>query len=1242
MAKGSPSPPPAAASSFPVFVDSNLDTHLAMVVSPDDTVADLKRKIRIEHALCFPNAGEITIQAIKVKRRSSFYHLSDSMLVRSAFDGIQGTWFLHIDASPASMVKGQAGTVENVVSENVEQAEKHDQLHVEPNVSDLPGCNSDKIQCVVDGKQSLLETSLDRLASHGNSSLPNARSCQIDSMQGSSHDQIDMGDTNVGASKGMNLREKVVSEPDHIPDVTDMHEERTCKVIEEVEPQEQYNTSLVGGQEEKDGGEEGCENPDVGASDGGASIIDTKKEKISKRSKVSGNNLILDVDSEHLSREKKKQKKEKDGSFKESLLEAPATGNNFERPVHDEETSKLENVPPGTNSQEKHLAFFVGLSGKLIQGDSSLPENLTDDKRKKKKRKKSSKYHNEVESAVPSKNGNTSLSHCTEEPHIKIGPSVNSVDITGAVVPVGEQAIEGNAEEVGVNNYKTLTKEPDAAARFEEATENVTEENHEDPLDHSHTEQSVETNVLDGSASLTNPAVVGPEVPTNSFCSRKRSKNELPNNTASRFDPADPSEHVNPYEASGDNCRDLHEESDAATISKKIGDPNKVANLDIEVPSGTNIRSSHHRRKKNTKKAELTNLQPNKNGIAHPSGDQVSAEDYKDTLCDHHRELGKESEGATILREAVALENSPVVDSGTLSNIDDRKSNRRSKKSTKSKLQNHKFIQQESAYSLGKEPVEEKPKETLETSHKDLGKESKATTSHGEPAVLGSPSKVDLVIPSSNNDKISRHRKKKLAKAEHFYSTSSNHDLFSGDQSTRENFEKAFRTTNGESGNTSNAVMLPEDASQNISHGTISKLDSTGWLNDSSNKHETAHHSTKNITQENRKELLGNTDENSVQVNEKMDLSKSGSGKTNFDSFLPKVTKHESVLSAKELPLKEAETGKLQKDKSKRKRKLNMHSQDSIADTVKPLSSNEQHVHKSKYQDADPGNHILIDSMAELPNKEVETKTTHDEKTRERSSKSNMNFGDTSSILRPPQNSHDDSRPEKKLQEYKSDTSHQASLSRDEKRKHVRHPKEKTSASDSKLKSHDHQDGTAIVHSTDEVPHPGKMNAVIKGDAVGAPATQGDSADVACKDAVADLSASSDSTEDTPHRTKRYRVAVRKVPSKRFGKVLNHSKQEKPSLATPGAIFDDDTSESTDDEFVITNREDHMKAISDNSSTSADSDGDLEETQTIGIKPAAFGKKDGGIDDGGIILSQKWTCYRNHLNGQATLFIVEC
>ncbi|XP_057949426.1 uncharacterized protein LOC131144664 isoform X2 [Malania oleifera] len=82
-----------------VFIDTSLDTHLATMVSDSETVADLKKKIMFEHTQCFPNIAEINIHALKVKRKGYFYHLSDSMIVKSAFVGVKKNWFLCLDAS---------------------------------------------------------------------------------------------------------------------------------------------------------------------------------------------------------------------------------------------------------------------------------------------------------------------------------------------------------------------------------------------------------------------------------------------------------------------------------------------------------------------------------------------------------------------------------------------------------------------------------------------------------------------------------------------------------------------------------------------------------------------------------------------------------------------------------------------------------------------------------------------------------------------------------------------------------------------------------------------------------------------------------------------------------------------------------------------------------------------------------------------------------------------------------------
>ncbi|CAM8912724.1 unnamed protein product [Rhodiola kirilowii] len=80
-----------------VFIDSSLDTHMAMVVDEVGTVSDLKKKIQCQHALCFPDIGEININSLQVKRRGLLYHLSDSMSIRTVFDGVKSSWFVYVD-----------------------------------------------------------------------------------------------------------------------------------------------------------------------------------------------------------------------------------------------------------------------------------------------------------------------------------------------------------------------------------------------------------------------------------------------------------------------------------------------------------------------------------------------------------------------------------------------------------------------------------------------------------------------------------------------------------------------------------------------------------------------------------------------------------------------------------------------------------------------------------------------------------------------------------------------------------------------------------------------------------------------------------------------------------------------------------------------------------------------------------------------------------------------------------------
>ncbi|CAN1295390.1 hypothetical protein LINPERPRIM_LOCUS22812, partial [Linum perenne] len=88
-----------------VFIDTTLDTHLAMNVSSSETVADLKKRIVEEHPVCFPKCGEIRIGGLKVRRRGLYYHLAESTLMKSAFDGVKKNWFISVEACSVSKGK---------------------------------------------------------------------------------------------------------------------------------------------------------------------------------------------------------------------------------------------------------------------------------------------------------------------------------------------------------------------------------------------------------------------------------------------------------------------------------------------------------------------------------------------------------------------------------------------------------------------------------------------------------------------------------------------------------------------------------------------------------------------------------------------------------------------------------------------------------------------------------------------------------------------------------------------------------------------------------------------------------------------------------------------------------------------------------------------------------------------------------------------------------------------------------
>ncbi|XP_074573990.1 uncharacterized protein LOC141830453 [Curcuma longa] len=194
-----PSHPPPSASVFSIFIDSNIDTRIGLPVSYADTVADVKRKIMIEHMLCFPDVGQVSIQAVQVKRKGAFYHLSDTMPVRCAFDGRKGPWFLHVDVISKSSSEHQGDNTEHVVDDNNKQFVGDFQLQLKPSEhlnEDRPlskndfyigdNMNSHENQC--------------KLADQTGYSVPKPMNCQIESLIDMANDQIAAANQNADGS----------------------------------------------------------------------------------------------------------------------------------------------------------------------------------------------------------------------------------------------------------------------------------------------------------------------------------------------------------------------------------------------------------------------------------------------------------------------------------------------------------------------------------------------------------------------------------------------------------------------------------------------------------------------------------------------------------------------------------------------------------------------------------------------------------------------------------------------------------------------------------------------------------------------------------------------------------------------------------------------------------------------------------------------------------------------------------
>ncbi|CAN6373507.1 unnamed protein product [Urochloa humidicola] len=89
----------AADDTATVFLETSLDTRLVVSFpARATTVADLKRRVSVEHAACFASIEPIAVTSLQVKLDGSWFQLTDSMAVGAAFEWVKGPWRLRAEA----------------------------------------------------------------------------------------------------------------------------------------------------------------------------------------------------------------------------------------------------------------------------------------------------------------------------------------------------------------------------------------------------------------------------------------------------------------------------------------------------------------------------------------------------------------------------------------------------------------------------------------------------------------------------------------------------------------------------------------------------------------------------------------------------------------------------------------------------------------------------------------------------------------------------------------------------------------------------------------------------------------------------------------------------------------------------------------------------------------------------------------------------------------------------------------
>jgi len=609
-------------------------------------------------------------------------------------------------------------------------------------------------------------------------------------------------------------------------------------------------------------------------------------------------------------------------------------------------------------------------------------------------------------------------------------------------------------------------------------------------------------------------------------------------------------------EASGN--RHPSKESEGVAVFEEAAVVVNTATVDSTVPLNPSDKKSKRRHKK-SEKIELPSGQASRAESVHSLVDEVTKQTLKEPTEGNRNEasvshLGhpsKDSEGASLFKEAAVVANTATADSTVPLNPSDK---HKRKKSGKSELRRKESSKDEAVHSLVKK-AKKNVVERLNGSVAGTREDSMSEMILREAAGLENAAELDSVTTSTSDGRNSCHRGKKNARTGLINHASSNYDLDHSlvSEHTRVNLEKGSGTSGKSSDSEFNAGINSDETGQNMHNAKPSNLDSRGF-HDSSDKHETGHLNTMGLEKSHKESFMETVRDTAHEGSTKEVQSHRGLPKADgkFDLFNILDPKDNQLEPVQELPFLETETKKTNKEKSKRKKKLNPSPKSSsLLNSV-----SDEHILKKKPQDYDSGKNSLADTSIQIA-KEFKSRKKHEKKIADRTHKSDVHLRTTSSDLGSPGRSRDSDRPGNMIQDYESNKHLQGamtlwflSLSVDEESKHP-NGKSSTSAG-SKLQSLTIVEGNDIMVSAREVPKHKDFDATVSSCPGAAPVTQNSSnagTNVSVQENMADLIASTDSTkEDNPSLRKRSKVAVRKVPQSRHGKVLNKFNEEKTSL----------------------------------------------------------------------------------------------